>query len=83
MDQVKFVEESRPYRFKFFKGCLPQIFLGPFLNTLSHIFYKEISFKKLTRKLCNLFTVYPANIYLFKLNLETLEKGKKYVQRQQ
>ena len=27
---------SRPYSFKFFKGCLPQILLGPFLNTLSH-----------------------------------------------
>ena len=24
---------SRPYPFKFFKGCLPQILLGPFLNT--------------------------------------------------
>ena len=23
--------------FKFFKGCLPQILLGPFLNTLSHL----------------------------------------------
>ena len=23
--------------FKFFKGCLPQILLGPFLNTLSQI----------------------------------------------
>ena len=30
---------SRPYHFKFFKGCLPQILLGPFLNTLSQIFY--------------------------------------------
>ena len=28
---------SRPYDFKLFKGCLPQILLGPFLNTLSHI----------------------------------------------
>ena len=28
---------SRPYPFKFFKGCLPQISFGPFLNTLSHI----------------------------------------------
>ena len=28
---------SRPYHFKFFKGCLPQILLGPFLNTLSHM----------------------------------------------
>ena len=47
-DQVKFMEEnpskiwgdmvclSRPYSFKFFKGCLSQILLGPFLNTLSH-----------------------------------------------
>ena len=23
--------------FKFFKGCLPQILLSPFLNTLSHV----------------------------------------------
>ena len=52
MDQVKFVEDilykiwrdmvrlslSRPYHFKFLKGCLPQILLCPFLNTLSHIF---------------------------------------------
>ena len=29
---------SRPHHFKFFKGCLPQILLGPFLNTLSKIF---------------------------------------------
>ena len=28
---------SRPYHFKFFKGCLPQISLGPFLNNLSQI----------------------------------------------
>ena len=25
---------GRPYNFKFFKGCFPQILLGPFLNTL-------------------------------------------------
>ena len=25
---------GKPYRFKFFKGCLPQILVGPFLNTL-------------------------------------------------
>ena len=24
---------GRPYHFKFFKDCLPQILLGPFLNT--------------------------------------------------
>ena len=28
---------GRPYFFKLFKSCLPQILLGPFLNTLSHI----------------------------------------------
>ena len=27
----------RPYHSKFFKGCLPQISLGPFLNTLCHM----------------------------------------------
>ena len=49
MDQVKFVEDSlqknlrdivclsKPYPFKFFKGCLPQILLGPFLNTWTHL----------------------------------------------
>ena len=28
---------SRMDQVKFFKGCLPQILLGPFLNTLSHL----------------------------------------------
>ena len=27
---------SRPYPFKFFKGCLPQILRSPLLNTFSH-----------------------------------------------
>ena len=31
---------GRPYPFKFFKVCLPQILLGPFLNTLSHMIIK-------------------------------------------
>ena len=29
----------RPYHFKFFKGCLLQILLGPFLNTLYQIIF--------------------------------------------
>ena len=45
MDQIKFVEDSlsdmvclsRPYHFKFFKSCISQILLGPFLNTLTQI----------------------------------------------
>ena len=28
---------SRPYHFKIFEGCLPQILLGPFLNILAQI----------------------------------------------
>ena len=28
---------SRPYHFNFFKGCLPQILPGPFMNSLSHM----------------------------------------------
>ena len=52
MDGVKFVEDSlkkvwsdiiclgRPYHFKFFKGCLPQILLDPFLNTLTHLWFQ-------------------------------------------
>ena len=60
MNQVKFVEGTfkgfeglwsalgRPYHFTFFKGCLPQISLGPFLNTLSHFshFQKSLKIKK-------------------------------------
>ena len=42
---------SRPYPFKFFKGCLQQILLGPFLNTVSHITLNlQQSFYKQTQK---------------------------------
>ena len=30
-----------PYHFQFFKGCLSQILLGPFLNTLTICIYKK------------------------------------------
>ena len=36
---------SRPYHLKFFKGCLPQILLRPFLNILSHVPYNNITLK--------------------------------------
>ena len=29
---------SGPYHFKFFKGCIPQILLNPFLNTFMSLF---------------------------------------------
>ena len=28
---------GRPHHYKFFKGCIPQVLLGPFLNTLTHL----------------------------------------------
>ena len=55
MDREKFEEDSllkflsytvclgRPYHFKFFKGCFPEILLGPFLNTLTHLEPYQIS----------------------------------------
>ena len=45
MDLAKLLEDSRPYPFKFFKGCLPQILLGLFLNALSHVIHMEIQAK--------------------------------------
>ena len=33
---------SRPYPFKFFKGCLPKILLGLLLNTLSYMFLRTV-----------------------------------------
>ena len=42
IDQVKFmICLSRPYYFKLFKVCLPQILLGPFVNNLPHIILKN------------------------------------------
>ena len=55
-EEVKFVENSL-YKFKqtisleFFKGCLPQIVLGSFLDTFSH-FINNSPFK-----LCILFLI--------------------------
>ena len=54
MNQVKFAEDS-PWiwrdlvclSFKLFKGCLPQILLGQFLNTLAHLkkLFEEASWR--------------------------------------
>ena len=42
---------SSPYQFKFFKGCLPQISLGTFLNTFSKIYPTKKSQEKVLQKL--------------------------------
>ena len=41
--QLKVEFLSRPYRFKFLKGYLPQIFFGPLLNTLTQMSQQEKS----------------------------------------
>ena len=42
---------GRPYHFKYFKGRLPQILLGPLYNTLSQIIIVIIAFNnKLIQK---------------------------------
>ena len=51
VDQVKFVDcLSRPYPFKFFKGCFPQISLGPLLNTFSYLKWRYDS----STQVCNI-----------------------------
>ena len=66
MGQLKFVEDSlekvcsdmvslsRPYHFKFFRGCLPQIVLGPFLNTLTQMTCKKQ--RKIKQEILSLMT---------------------------
>ena len=36
-----FVCLGRPYHFKFYKGCILLILLGPFVNTLTHLIYQS------------------------------------------
>ena len=62
---------GRVYPFKFFKGCLPQILLGPLLNTFSHICYisqNSVSFshkRALNSFLANAPILYPLKIIVF------------------
>ena len=35
---------SRPYPFKYFKSCHPQILFKPFLNTLPHLKSRRLKF---------------------------------------
>ena len=65
---------SRPYSFNFFKGCLPQILLGPILNTLSQIlltqssktFYKYFCVDRYWMLLLKILVMF--QIYLFLLH---------------
>ena len=40
----------KPYQFNFLKGCLPQILLGAFLNTFSHM-WMTFNLKAIKKKI--------------------------------
>ena len=61
--EVIWSASNRLYHFKLFKGCLPQIFLGPFLNTLTHISFCKL--KVIFRPTCRF-----GNFFRFKDLLE-------------
>ena len=44
--QTHILKKGGPYHFNVFKGCLPQISLGPFLNTLYQMFLVKKDFVK-------------------------------------
>ena len=50
MGHVKFAKDH----FKFFKCCVPQILLGPFLNTLTHFLKGKFWAKVLKAKITSL-----------------------------
>ena len=54
---------GRPYNFKVFKGCLPQILLCSLLNTLAHLLWNTTGKHQIGAKLFN-----PAN-RRFNLNI--------------
>ena len=53
---------SRPYHFKIFKGCLPQILLGPFLNTCSHLGPCDTYITELSTKFRTLWHIYDETV---------------------
>ena len=65
------VRLGRPYHFKYFKGCLPQFLLGPFLNTLTYLqrHFKNSSITYSSTSLINPFHI----TSLFLYPLETSE----------
>ena len=92
--KIKFVEDSllkiwiyticlgRPYKFKFFKGCLPQILLGPFLmqNAKKLLIFYNLNY---TKKWVKVFKNRPSKIKfvedsLLKIWIYTICLGRPY-----
>ena len=70
---------SKPYHFKLFKGCLPQILPGPFLNTLTQIqFYLKnprICYKETETQPQNIFWELPKNFLGVTKRIERLQQN--------
>ena len=64
---------DRPYHFRFFKGCYPQILLGPFLNTLTHLKLLWIDMKKFTLVAIKLILTFPC-IFVLESFLSSMHK---------
>ena len=56
---------SKMDQVKFFKGCLPQILFGPFLNTLSHLFWSSSFLIKTSISLMIIFQMIVFNLLNF------------------
>ena len=58
MQVLKNNKNLKGYGLEFFKGCLPQILLRPFLNTLSHMWLDNPLSHKV-QYMCGEFSKYP------------------------
>ena len=66
MDQVKWYGlPKQTISLQFFKGCLPQIVLGPFLNTLTYMYFLIFQPEHKLNLCLNLYESQP--IYAYKL----------------
>ena len=67
------VSLGKPYQFNFLKGCVPQIILGPFLNTLT-----QMKNKNPARNAEDNFTFYCSSVshFLDFLTLNTFNTNK-------
>ena len=75
------VSLNRPYQLKFYKGCLPQILLGPFLKTLTHVSIQNVtSFAQLVPcsqlfQFFPVFPIFPTNYWIVLKSIKTLARN--------
>ena len=65
---------GRSCHFKFLRGCLPQILLGSFLNTLIHMYYLKISILSSLNRVFVMVRILLKPIQLLKKNCSVINK---------